>query len=281
MSRSSAVIGGLLSILWASTAYAHISLERGGTHKSRYGDDAGSIKGAPCGVAGGARGTNIYTYEPGQTITVKWVEYVAHPGYFRFAFDADGDSDFEDPASIMPVDPSRGCPATGLDPNAAMRDQCAKDDFYNTPAVLPNMDDLFPHADTPTNKLYSMDIKLPDVECDHCTLQLIQIMEDPIHGPYNLEVSGLGDADDVYHQCIDLVLKRGAIAAGIDSAAGSGAAGTGNLDAGSAGKTGSTSSNEKSSGCSIADPRGTSMPTTWLTLLPVFGWMLRRRRTRS
>ncbi|MET0591953.1 MAG: hypothetical protein ABW133_04590, partial [Polyangiaceae bacterium] len=60
----------------ARPASAHISLEEGGTHKSRYGD--GEIKAGPCGKTAGTRGTNIYTYAPGQKITVSVIETIPH-----------------------------------------------------------------------------------------------------------------------------------------------------------------------------------------------------------
>jgi MYXO-CTERM domain-containing protein len=217
------------ALMLSSTASAHISLERGGTHKSRYGD--GELKGPPCGRAGGTRGSNIYTYEPGQTITVKWVEFIPHPGYFRFAFDQDGDDDFKDPQSITPLDPNRGCPASNLGDDNKPRDECMNDDFYNSPSVLPGLDNLYPHVMAPAGMEYSQEVKLPDVECDNCTLQLIQVMEDPVHGPYNTTVGPTNDLEDVYHTCIDLVLKKGAAASG-----GSGADDNAEADAGVAGR---------------------------------------------
>ena len=205
MSRTFWTIHGLffLTTLVVTPAHAHISLEKGGTHKSRYGDADTAIKEAPCGQAGGVRGTNVYTYEPGSTITVTLVEAVPHPSYFRFAFDDDGDDGFKDPVSILPIDPTRKCPD---DPT----DHCGASDFYNTPAVLPNMDDLLPHiptlADTFNPPVRSWQVTLPNVECDNCTLQVIQVMEDDAFpGPYDT-TPGVGVAD-VYHQCIDLVLK--------------------------------------------------------------------------
>lgn len=86
----------LANICVSASASAHISLERGGTHLSRYGDT--TIKAGPCGKAGGTRGTHIYMYEPGTTITVSLVEYIPHPSYYRFAFDPNGDSKFKEPA---------------------------------------------------------------------------------------------------------------------------------------------------------------------------------------
>ena len=189
-----------LSLAWATPASAHISLEQGGTHLSRYGDS--EIKAGPCGRTGGKRGTHVYTYEPGQKITVSLVEFVAHPSYFRIAFDSDGDDGFKEPASIKPIDPKRKCP---LDTG----DHCGASDFYNSPAVLPGMDNLNPHMPSGTPK-YTWTVTLPDVECTNCTLQIIQVMEDTVHGDYD-PTPGVG-IEDIYHQCIDLVLKRGASA---------------------------------------------------------------------
>jgi hypothetical protein len=214
------LILGVVSLALAAMAMtrpasAHISLESGGTHNSRYGD--GLIKDGPCGKAGGTRGTNIYTYAPGQTITVSLRETIPHPSYFRFAFDNDGDDAFIEPASILPIDPARKCPD-------GPGDHCGASDFYNSPAVLPNMDNLNPHLTASLNMAYTWQVTLPDVECTNCTLQVIQVMEDDgPHGPYD-PTPGVG-VEDIYHQCIDIVLKR------------SGDAGTGATDAGADGRT--------------------------------------------
>jgi hypothetical protein len=203
----------LAAMAVARPASAHISLEAGGTHNSRYGD--GLIKDGPCGKAGGTRGTNVYTYAPGQTITVSLRETIPHPSYFRFAFDNDGDDAFIEPASILPIDPNRKCP-TGPG------DHCGMSDFYNSPAVLPNMDNLNPHLTASLNMAYSWQVTLPNVECTNCTLQIIQVMEDDgPHGPYD-PTPGVG-VEDIYHQCIDIVLKRPADG------------GTGGTDAGTGG----------------------------------------------
>ena len=181
--------------LMASGATAHISLDQGGTHLSRYGDS--EIKLEPCGRTGGTRSTNVYTYRPGETITLALVEFIGHPGYFRIAFDADGDDDFVDPQFVDPI--NRECMPDPID-------HCGQTDFFNNEAVL--MDNLEPH--NPTNILepvtYSFDVTLPNVTCDNCTLQVIQVMTDVpgIHAPYDPEGA---NADDIYYQCIDLVLE--------------------------------------------------------------------------
>src|SRR5262245_60616490 len=135
--RLSAAAIAVAGTFIAAEGSAHISIDQGGTQKSRYGDNY--LKDAPCGKAGGTRGTNVYTYAPGETITVSIVEFIPHPSYFRVAFDQDGDDGFKDPQSIKPIDPTRPCPI-----NAG--DKCgttdAFNDFYNTPEVLPQMDNL-------------------------------------------------------------------------------------------------------------------------------------------
>ena len=196
--------------LSGAVASAHISIDDGGTHRARY--PASEQKNGPCGRLNGTRGTNVYTYEPGQTITVKFKEVIPHPSYFRFAFDVDGDDGFKMPASITPIDPTRACPY-----NAA--DQCGTSDFYNTPEVLPNMDNIGRHLanQLPANGIWEFQVKLPDVECDNCTLQLIQVMEDVIHGAYNPAPGHPADSpyiEDNYRQCIDIVLKRGGTGTG-------------------------------------------------------------------
>jgi len=234
-----------LLVSYAAPAAAHISLEQGGTHKSRYGDRA--IKAGPCGRAGGTRSANIYTYEPGTTITVSVVEFISHPGYFRVAFDNDGDDGFKEPASIKPVDSKRKCPS-------GPTDHCGASDFYNSPEVLAGMDNLAPHlASLGTTPKYTWQVKLPDVECTNCTLQIIQVMEDDdSHGPYD-PTPGVG-VEDIYHQCIDLVLKRGASS---DAGTSSGSPGTSSGNPGtSSGNPGTSSGNPGTSSGNPATSSG-------------------------
>jgi hypothetical protein len=196
--RAIAFTSALALAFSAASASAHISLNQATTHKSRYGD--AEQKDAPCGRTGGTRGTEVYTYTPGQTITVEFKEFIPHPGYFRFAFDNDGDDDLVDPVSINPVDPARPCPFNAVD-------KCGESDFYNNASVLPGMDNLEPHLAGDTRGTWSFEVKLPNVQCENCTLQLIQVMEDTIHGAYNTDKSeDAAYVEDVYHQCIDVKL---------------------------------------------------------------------------
>jgi uncharacterized protein (TIGR03382 family) len=152
------------SLVWSSAA-AHIILT---SHQARH--DQRSIKQGPCGLTGGTRSQNVYTYTAGETIVLVWDEFIPHPGHFRIAFDADGDDDFVDPADY--------------------------DDFFTNEAVL--FDELFPHDRGGARADWSQEVTLPDVVCDNCTLQLVQMMTDK--PPY---VVG---TNDLYYNCIDLVL---------------------------------------------------------------------------
>lgn len=163
----------LASILVAGPAVAHLALV---SPPSRYGGEV--LKYAPCGQLGGARGAAVAVFEPGAAIEVVWDEYIDHPGHFRIAFDADGDDGFVDPTCVS------GCgstsPTFALDPDAG---------------VL--LDGI---ADTPVGGRGGATVVLPDVECERCTLQVIQVMYDK--PPFTIP------GNDIYYQCADLALRR-------------------------------------------------------------------------
>ncbi|MET0285563.1 MAG: SCE4755 family polysaccharide monooxygenase-like protein [Polyangiales bacterium] len=178
----------LASLLFASPAYAHIRVVN---MTSRDGD---AQKDGPCGAVGSQWGANgVTTLEPGATMSVTINEYIAHPGYFRIAFGEQGQ--FKSPASIQPIVESRR--------KFNERDQDTGSDFCNNPTVL--MDNLDAHRSG--GGMRSYDVKLPNIECERCTLQIVQVMEDTVHGPYNLELGGTFDLPDLYYQCIDVTLK--------------------------------------------------------------------------
>lgn len=144
-----------------SRALAHLSLT---APVSRYGPDV--LKTGPCGVSGGERTANVSYFEPGATIEVRWDEYVQHPGHYRIAFDPDGVDDFIDPATMT--------------------------ELYSNDAVL--LDGI----EDSRERQYAVTVTLPDVSCDNCTLQVIQVMYDKL--PYTTP------GNDIYYQCADLVL---------------------------------------------------------------------------
>jgi hypothetical protein len=269
----------------AHSAHAHISVDMGGTHMSRYSDD--DLKESPCGMMGGQRGTQVYKYKPGATVNVSIRETVPHPGYFRISFDDDGDDGFKIPSGTDGMGGDcAGDPACGA----------GKGDYCNSDTVL--LDQLDQH-EYGGSGMYTWSVTLPNIECDNCTLQIIQVMND-----FNFHPQAY-PADDIYYQCIDLVLTKDAPdvtdmpvknngmvckressggAAGAPSAAGAGGAsgtagapgttstGAGSVAAGTSGSAastsataGSTASANAGAGGSKAGSSSTGAPTTTTT----------------
>ncbi|HET6611272.1 MAG TPA: SCE4755 family polysaccharide monooxygenase-like protein [Kofleriaceae bacterium] len=170
----------------------------------------GNQKVAPC--EGAPRGEPT-VLAPGQTITVKWHETIDHDSHYRIAFDPDGEDDFIDPVDV--------------------------DDFDNSNAVL--VDDL---PDEP-NGSYIYQLTLPNLQCETCTLQVIQVM-----------YSGDSFAGN-YHRCADLAL-RGA----------------------SAGDAGVVGSDGDDGGCQVGSGPGGSAAGVVLVLAAI-ALASRRRRAHS
>lgn len=151
------------SLFSAAPAAAHIQLM---SPTNRYVDQ----KNGPCGKgATDARTNRVTVFEPGATITVTWRETIGHPGHYRISFDADGQDDFADPPMMQA--------------------------YYSNPAVL--LDQI---PDQSGTQVYSVEVTLPDVECENCTLQVVQVMYDK--PPYTV------GGNDLYYQCADLALRR-------------------------------------------------------------------------
>lgn len=155
----------LATLLSGNSAAAHIRML---SPQARYGD---AQKVGPCGVAGGERGPTELVLTPGATLELVFEEYINHPSHYRVSFDDDGDDDFRDPAGY--------------------------DDYYSHPSVL-----LDAIADEETPGPRTLRVQLPDVECERCTLQLVQVMYDK--PPYTTP------GNDLYYQCVNLALRASA-----------------------------------------------------------------------
>jgi MYXO-CTERM domain-containing protein len=180
-----------------------------------------SQKSGPCGAGpGDMRGDIITNYKGGETITIKWIETVNHPGHYRISFDADGQDDFADPP--------------------------AYDAYYSNDAVL--LDQI--EDKSGQNTMYEAQITLPEMSCDNCTIQLTQMMTDK--PPY-------GDGNDLYYQCADIVIE-GVVAgtSGDDTTGSTSDATTGDATTttttGDATTTSSTGSPHESHGETGSDP---------------------------
>lgn len=176
------------ALVWsaAAPAHAHLHLTE---PQSRYGGDI--LKAAPCGKGGGERTDNVSVYAPGETIEIVWDEYIDHPSHYRVAFDDDGADDFEDPPCLE---------------NCDSRDMVVEE-YTNDTVLLDGIED-------PATSDHSIEVTLPNIECDNCTLQVIQVMYDK--PPY--EIGG----NDLYYQCADLVLEGTPVDGGAPDAPSSG-----------------------------------------------------------
>lgn len=156
---SSSLVAVALALL-AVPAHAHINLlsPTPRTEMQKQG---------PCGAGpDDPRGPTVATFKPGEKIMVSFDEFVNHPGHFRIAFDDDGQDIFVDPKGF--------------------------DDVGGGPGVL--IDGI---PDTKAGGVSMVEVTLPDIECDNCVLQVIQVMTDK--PPY-------GDGNDMYYQCADIAL---------------------------------------------------------------------------
>jgi len=184
MNAHSTLAATTLVFVLPALAHAHLDLD---DPPSRYGRD--ELKYSPCGITGGRRSDIVTTLESGATIEIQWNEYIDHPGHYRIAFDDDGDDAFAEPVCLENCD-------SRTDPTPPT--------FQFDTALPVLMDGIADRNTFGRDPSYTATVTLPDVECENCTLQVIQVMYDK--RPYT---SGL-TSDDVYYQCADLVLRRAA-----------------------------------------------------------------------
>lgn len=168
----------LLSVLLVpSIASAHIRITSPTPRSTT------ALKEKHCGQAGSKR-ANVQTMKPGATMHLVWDEYIAHPGWYRVAFQQNGDV-FETPAA------SNGPSGSGGAANFPTENLTGRTDAATGSLIL---------ADRIQHPTVSLDVVLPNVECTSCTLQLIQVMTD----------SSSYDNGSIYYACVDLVLSAGA-----------------------------------------------------------------------
>jgi MYXO-CTERM domain-containing protein len=187
------------ALTWSAAAAAHVRLlspqPRHPTPASPTSGDM--IKSSPCGCSqqecpnGDVRDPERVTvFEPGETITVEFDETIPHSGFFRVSFDNDGQDAFEPP----PL--ARGDVQMGTPTLPVLKDNVASTGGGN----------------------YSVEITLPNMPCENCTLQLIQVMSTAMSW----------QEDDVYYTCADIALRGGGGAGGM----GAGGMSAGGMSAG-------------------------------------------------
>jgi hypothetical protein len=221
-----AAFGSLMTFSAVSLAHVDLSTPNPRAH----GETEGNLKSGPCGQTTNGRTANVNVFAPGQTITVTWNEYIDHPAYYRIAFDDDGDDGF-----LMRTDGQTD--PTADDPDTI---EAALNMDAQILAIVKEENDT---TAGPSTDIRSVDVTLPNVTCENCTLQVIQYM-------YNNPGQG-------YFQCADIAL-RAAEQVGENADAGLGGEG-GSASAGEAGAAGaggapSSGSAGTSSGGSASTP---------------------------
>jgi hypothetical protein len=137
-------------------------------------DDRGDPqKAGPCGGTNADYGKPSYAVTKmtgGSRLHVKVQETVYHPGHYRIALAVNSPND-------LPVDPKA---TTETGPNGQPRSVSAEIQDPVAPPVL--VDGLWVHSER-AGSAWETDVTLPNINCKHCTLQVVQFMEQ--HAPNN------------------------------------------------------------------------------------------------
>lgn len=184
------------SCLLVSTASAHLDLLA-----PEVAYPAGNQKAGPCGAGDDPGSGARTTFAPGATITVRVDETIRHPGYFRIAFDDDGVDGFVDPLNAQDIyNVAEGTNGVVL-----------IDHWLQQPCNDPAGN--CPNPDAPLERpldttVYETTVTLPDIECDNCTLQVLQIMTDK-NPSGDFVPSAQGTPNDIYYRCANIALVPG------------------------------------------------------------------------
>ncbi|MEY4580299.1 MAG: hypothetical protein RL701_5002 [Pseudomonadota bacterium] len=242
---------GALSViagLSASHAHAHIKLLQPASWLTE-DELGGPQKGSPCGP-GNARpflgddvqptpfSKAVTTFKAGETIHVAWQETVYHPGYFRI--------------SIAPTGAAAATTSDFPDPALTDLENCRYDRAAVQTVPHGNVlaDGLFmAESQDGTGRSLMQDVVLPNQPCEHCTLQVVQVME------------GHPAASCFYFHCAELEIV---------------AADSSNAGAAAPTSLPSVPENDKS-GCSVAKPGEHSASAGAWGLLVTVGLLFRRR----
>ncbi|MDF3072206.1 MAG: hypothetical protein K0R38_7807 [Polyangiaceae bacterium] len=231
-------------VLCSSVASAHFDLiEPKPSDKSTDGG-----KGAPpCGPA--ADSGIVTAVTGGSELTISVNETISHPGFYRIALALKDRSELPEDNVVRDKDGKVLMPLTGPGSSATA-------DFQATPKFPVLADNLWPHTNG-TVKMFTHKLTLPNVNCDKCTLQVIEFMAQ--HGP-----------DYFYRHCADLkitadpskpIFDPSAPAGGGGGAAGAGGSGAGGTG-GASGGTGGTPAGGVATGGTAGSSSGGASSTS-------------------
>lgn len=176
---------GAMTALCPSAADAHIKLLE---PSSIWATEDGGKGAPPCGAG---FGSNIVTKaQGGHPLTLRILEWIGHPGHYRIALAGS--------RAQLPPDPEVkegiGGPksvSTAIDSNPK-------------PPVI--ADGVFAHTTNTRGVEWKMDVMLPNITCEKCTLQVIEFMSEssmPKLLPSD-STEALKAGRVFYHACTDL-----------------------------------------------------------------------------
>jgi hypothetical protein len=255
-----ALVLGFSAVCSSATAHAHFNLVAPPPNTTTTDGGMGS---PPCGV--GTPSGMVTPAQGGHTITLNIDEYVPHTGFYRIALAMSSPSELpldsvvkDSKGNILPPSGKPG----GTSSTAAFED----------PPVFPVLyDHLFQHTANGV-QTFKMDITLPNVSCDKCTLQVLEFMAD--HGFNTAAPPDTGPGGGYfYRHCADLKITAdpalppmgsagagGGSAAGgapaVGGAGGAGASGAPNTAGGAGGMTTTGGQSSASAGASVGGSPG-------------------------
>lgn len=160
-------------VLLSLSLHAHFSLLQ---PPSAHSIDNGGKGDGPCGQA---PDSNIVTpAQGGRPIQLRINEFVFHPGHYRVALSVNSRAE-------LPPDPVVTQDSNGISISAAIQ---------NPPSIPVLADGVFAHALPIAGDLETA-ITLPNINCERCTLQVIEFMADHGFNP---------GGGYYYHHCADL-----------------------------------------------------------------------------
>ncbi|WP_372782198.1 SCE4755 family polysaccharide monooxygenase-like protein [Phenylobacterium sp.] len=139
----------------------------------------------PCGGTTANAGTPTAAVTPvtgGALLHIHVKETVYHPGHFRVALSVLDRAE-------LPVDPED---VTKDGPRGPVSVSAKIDPNPKAPVLV---DGLWEHHQRQPGQEFETDVKIPNINCDHCSLQVIQFMEEHGINP---------DGRFTYHHCADL-----------------------------------------------------------------------------
>ena len=181
------LLGGCLLLVLAPRGVAHFRLLEPASwlEEAEFGDPQWST---PCGgtFKNPGKPTGAITkIQGGDKLHIRIREMAFHPGFYRVALAVNSRSE-------LPPDPE---PTSQTGPDGRQRSVSGAIHYPPAPPVL--ADGLFMHV-APFDKEQETDVEIPNINCEKCTLQVIEFMGAHGRNP---------DGDYSYHHCADLQIR--------------------------------------------------------------------------